>query len=157
MNTKSHPFSIAALVVGIFVLVLTEGNLGMAATDAQANGSSTNANRIDVPPSVFVIPTTVTQGRDPFFPLSTRIAAKAQQKNTDPVKPVIVTLTLKGISRTDTQMFALINDKTFATGEERDVQVGTGKVRVHCIEIREDSVTVEANGSRQELKLRPGL
>jgi hypothetical protein len=76
---------------------------------------------------------------------------------TDPVKAAPVALTLKGVSGTEGRRFALINDKTFAAGEEREIAVGNGRVRVHCLDIREDSVTVEVNGSRQELRLRPGL
>jgi hypothetical protein len=138
-----------ALFLGLFLLGQSAPRVLAAAT--------TNAPDINIPESVFIIPSNVTQGRDPFFPLSQRLLMNATPANTNNVKVAPVTLALKGISGTDSKRFALINDKTFIAGEERDVFTGASRVRVHCIEIRENSVTVEVNGTRQEIRLRPGL
>ena len=51
----------------------------------------------------------------------------------------------------------LINNGTFAEGEEGEVITAEGKVRIRCIKIKEDSVLIEAGGERQELRLRKGL
>lgn len=143
--------TIAAL--GLMLLVSAVG----AATNAPESptGSGTNAPAIKIPKSDFILPTSTDQGRDPFFPLSSRLRSRPTSNET--IKAAPVTLSLKGVSGTEGRRFALINDKTFAAGEEREIAVGNGRVRVHCLEIREDSVTVDVNGNRQELRLRPGL
>ena len=52
----------------------------------------------------------------------------------------------------------MINGRTFAEGEEGDVNTNSGKKHVRCLKIKEDSVIVELlpEGERQELKLRGG-
>ena len=123
------------------------------ATNSTASETTVAARRVQVPKSVFAIPSEASEGRDPFFPLSRRWVVNSAPKNTDNVKVAPVSLALKGISGTELKRYALINDKTFEAGEEREIN----RVRVRCIQIREDSVTVEVNGARQELRLRPGL
>ena len=53
----------------------------------------------------------------------------------------------------------MINGRTFSEGEEGDVNTNSGKKRVRCLKIKEDSAIVELlpEGERQELKLRRGL
>jgi len=123
------------------------------------NKPSVNAksDAIEVPRSEFSIPSKAGDGRDPFFPLSRRLIVEAKPKSDGGPKPVSVSLLLKGIANSGNKRFALINDKTFEAGEERDVPFGTSKVRVLCVEIGEDSAIVEVNGGRQELRLKPGL
>jgi hypothetical protein len=45
----------------------------------------------------------------------------------------------------------IINNHTFAEGDEEDVSTPGGRIRVRCVEIRGNSVLVEADGQRQEL------
>jgi hypothetical protein len=64
-------------------------------------------------------------------------------------------LMLKGISGTAARRFALINDQTFASGEQSKVKLGDSNIVVRCVEIRPNSVVVQVAGSdaKQELVL----
>jgi hypothetical protein len=105
-------------------------------------------------------------GRDPFFPDSTRrnaVVPVPPTTRTTPDKPPRApepaNLALKGVVlRTGTRM-ALINNQTFVEGETKYVRTPTGNVRVKCIEIQNRSVTIEVEGvpGRRELKLKEGL
>ena len=112
----------------------------------------------ETPQSVFILPANPKEGRDPFFPNSQRVPS-----TTPVVKPTTntthkVVLVLNGISPSSEKPLAMINGKTFAKGEDQDVPLGGG-VRVHvlCVEIKMDSVIVEVNGVRQQLRLKAGL
>ncbi len=67
--------------------------------------------------------------------------------------PVPDTLTLKGISGVRQHRFALINDATFETMEKRRVRVARTNVIVRCLEIRDDSVVIQVNGSSEKQEL----
>lgn len=97
-------------------------------------------------------------GKDPFFPKSTRRAPKTVAPDTKAVAPVIQ-LALKGISGPASRRFALINNQPLAAGEEGYVRVPGGQIKVHCWEIRDDSVVVSVEGEteKRELRLREGL
>ena len=45
----------------------------------------------------------------------------------------------------------IINNHTFALGDEGDVQTTSGRVHIRLAEIRATSVVIEVNGSRREL------
>lgn len=59
------------------------------------------------------------------------------------------------ISGTPDRRFALINNKTFAKGDQATVKVGDKRVTIHCVEIRESSVMVSIEGidGTRELKM----
>lgn len=106
--------------------------------------------------SVFVIPVTAQQGmRDPFFPNSTRLfkTPVALAPNHAPAT-VHVKLKLNGLSGSPENRLAMINGKTFATGEEGEVNTPNGRVSVHVLDISADGARVECNGELQELKLK---
>lgn len=156
MKTYSFKTSLSAFLQGVICVLLCATSSGFAKDSTPEKTGDSDA--VVVPKSDFSIPTRAGDGRDPFFPLSRRLVLDTNPtKTNDTVKSAPVSLTLKGISHTGQASFALINDKTFGVGEERDVAFGSAKIRVHCIEIREDSVLINVNGSRQELRLRPGL
>lgn len=107
--------------------------------------------------SNFVIPRNPKEGRDPFFPNST-IGIQAPATRPGPAAPVAPPkMTLMGISGPREKHLAIINGHTFGKGEEQDVPSANGKVHVRCLEIKEDSVIIDVNGERQELRLRSGL
>jgi len=135
----------------LFCGVLT---LGLAAGATPARAADTNAPSADVasPKSLFVIPTSPKEGCDPFFPDSTRPYEEALALNSHH-RGGILSLALKGLSGTPDQRLAIINNHTFAVGEEGDVITTTGRVRLRCVEIREKSVVIEVDGQRQELIL----
>lgn len=96
-------------------------------------------------------------GKDPFFPKSTRRGERLPNSQTN-ATPVIQ-LALKGISGTLGRRFALINNQPIAVGETASVKVIGGQVRVRCWEIRENSVLISIEGSseKKELRLRDSL
>ena len=154
----SRPHLERAILVGFCLLACSvAGAAGKTNAPVKAGkpANATNApaaTPIEIPKSEFALPTASAQGRDPFFPNSVRTGtAKTRDPGTS--APVSIVIELKGISG----KFALINNRTFAAGEEADVTAGKEKVHVRCVSIKEDSVLVEVEGKAQELKLRPGL
>ena len=125
---------------------------GAAAAQKSAPASKPRAE-VKIPVSIFVWPSNPAEGRDPFFPNSKHPYAEPVIKQTLTNAPV--TLTLNGISRG----LAMINGRTFSEGEEGDVSTNSGKQRVRCLKIKEDSVIIELlpEGGRRELKLRGGI
>jgi TPR repeat protein len=61
------------------------------------------------------------------------------------------TLQLTGITGFPGRPLALINGKVLAQDEETTITLGTRKVRLKCLEIRADSVSVLVNGTPLEL------
>ena len=100
--------------------------------------------------SAFVIPTNPQQGRDPFFPNSTRPyeSAPTGNKNIGDV----TSLVLKGISGSPDHRLAIINSHTFGVGDEQDLVTTHGRIHIHCVEIKANSVVIESGGQNYELK-----
>jgi len=67
--------------------------------------------------------------------------------------PVPDTLRLKAISGTSQHRFAMINDRTFEAMERGKVRVGHTNVNIRCLEIRNSSVVIQANGSPEKQEL----
>jgi hypothetical protein len=111
----------------------------------------------EVPRAVFVVPTSPKEGRDPFFPNSTLSFPQAVTKTSPTTAAAPPKMSLMGISGTRERPLAILNGKTFGKGEEQEVQSGNTKLRVRCIDIKEDSVIIDVNGERQELHMRSGL
>ncbi|HEU0037913.1 MAG TPA: hypothetical protein VFR76_01440 [Verrucomicrobiae bacterium] len=115
----------------------------------------------ETPQSVFIVPTSPSEGRDPFFPRSTRVFAgtRTAASNVKTTQPsFVVELALKGISGTRERPLAIINNQTFAPGEENDVVTGTRHVRIRCVEINvpAETVIIQIGNERRELRLRQG-
>lgn len=107
-----------------------------------------------IPQSVFTIPTNPKQGRDPFFPNSTRLPGGASLPVHSSSSHSDVTLVLKGLSGAPDHRLAIINDRTLAEGEESEINTSAGRVRIRCLQIRGEVVVVEVGGERRELRLR---
>ncbi len=121
-----------------------------------ASQSESATNSIVSPRSVFDIPATVKEGHDPFFPESTRAAdAAAAAATTAPHNPneAIANLKVPGISGTPGHQFAIINNHTFAVGDEGDVSTTSGRVHLRCVEIQPDAVVVEISGRIHRIKV----
>jgi hypothetical protein len=114
----------------------------------------------EIPQSVFIVPTSLKEARDPFFPRTTRLFAGTQSpSNVRTSQPsAVVELTLKGISGTRERPLAIINNQTFSAGEENDVVTGTRRVRIRCLEINvaAETVIIQIGNERRELRLRQG-
>lgn len=115
-----------------------------------ANGfAAPPASAPDLPPpkSVFTLPSKPQEGRDPFFPDSTRPYEEAVAATTSNV-PSITDLIVKTILVNEHgQAFALINDQTFGVGDEADVVTHAGRrIHIQCMDINaaKGTVTVEA-------------
>jgi hypothetical protein len=110
-----------------------------------------------VPQSAFIVPKKAAEGRDPFFPRSTRVYGTEPSTNKVVAVTPVAELVLKGISGTPEKPLAIINNTTFTSGEENDVVTQAGRIRIRCIEINMDAgtVVVQVGGERRELRLAP--
>jgi hypothetical protein len=116
-----------------------------------ALGQITNSPVAPVPiSSVFVQPTSASEGHDPFFPESSRPYESALP-TTHAIE--ITSLSVKGFSRVLGHEFVIINNHTFGLGDEGDVITTGGRVHIRCLEIRNNSVLIEINGQQHELGL----
>ncbi len=159
--------ALPTLALGSFALALCAAQTPPAAPSHSPSQDSSPANAqvaaLEIPKSVFANPATPQDGIDPFFPRSTRhrpppppsTAAKETKKPAPPV--VEVQLELKGISGTVERRLAIINNKTFETGEQAEVITNVGRIRITCKEIKTDSVEVVVNGQARTLSLRSKL
>ena len=106
------------------------------------------------PQSVFIIPTTPQEGKDPFFPRSTRLFNDVTVKTNQQPAGAVVELKLNGISGAADHRLAIINNRTFETGEEGEVVSNVGRARITCQDIMADSVRVLISGEERILRLR---
>jgi hypothetical protein len=109
----------------------------------------TQSAKNETPHSVFTVPANPNTGRDPFFPDSTRpyeVAVAAAPKVAD-----ITSLVLRGFSGSMDRRLVIINNHTFAPGDEGDVVTAAGRIHLTCIAIKTNSVVIEAGGQRHEI------
>jgi len=123
-----------------------------AETNAPAEKKTLIATGFGNIPSVFVVPTSPRDGRDPFFPESVR-AAESMMASTHTVE--ITSLKVPGISGTPGHLFAIINNHTFGVGEEGDVKTAGGPVHLRCVEILNNAVMIEINGQIHRIAVEP--
>lgn len=150
--------ALAQLPLASVALVLSLNPASAAPTaKAEPKAAVAEAGKIEIPKSEFVIPSVPGEGRDPFFPDSTRVALTqkpaADKPGTKVAAPVL--FSLKAITASGGRRVASINNRPFEAGEEGEIAFGTSRVRVRCIEVREDSVIIDVDGQTQELRLRP--
>jgi hypothetical protein len=118
------------------------------ATNSAAVATNAGPVELPVPRSVFDLAAKPT--KDPFFPLSLR----------QPVPSATNTLTfsassfvLKGLSGSASQRLALINNRTVAPGENAEVTTPAGRIKIHCVEIRESSVIIRAASQSEPIEI----
>ena len=131
--------------INLCLIPLTFSVVGTINARAE-NNSSTNTVQIR---SIFIAPTSNKDGRDPFFPESTRMV---QVSPTNHVAE-ITSLKVPGISGPPDHRLAIINNHTFAAGDECDVLTTTGRIHLRCVEIQKDAVIVEVNGQLHRIIL----
>ena len=136
---------------------LAIGVLLLGLTDYGAEQNSARAND-ETPKSAFI--DDVKVGKDPFFPNPTRRSGKIRVATIPndgltqtPSKNYSDQIKLKGILGSAIRPLVLINNHTFAVGEQAEVKTSEGKVRVRCLEIRERSVIVTLGGDTQRREL----
>ncbi len=128
---------------------------GLACLACWVHAEETNRLSSDViiPKSVFV--SEGDMGRDPFFPATTRLQKKAPDDagRRQPVKlDFSRLLKLTGITA-GAKPIANINNLTFATGEEQEVKVEGGRVKIRVLEIRAKSVVVSVENQSEPVVL----
>jgi hypothetical protein len=153
-HVKSCKSAMAAWLSAALVTVLPA-----AAAPAAAPAATPAATHIAplVTPEVtlrsgFVLPANPKEGRDPFFPTSTRPYEDAVSKN--PVAGDLTALVLKGFSGTPDHRLAIINNHTFGVGDEGDVLTPHSRIHIRLVEVRTNSVVIESGGQRHELSYR---
>ena len=127
--------------------------LGGVVHGAQTNTNSAPAQRVAIPQSVFA--TEGATGKDPFFPNSRRRIKQEDSGKKSPIRDFSSLLKLTGIAG-GVRPIATINNLTFAVGEEQEVKVEGGKVKIRVLQILEKSVEIKVENQPQpvELKLR---
>jgi hypothetical protein len=169
MKLRVHPLCPAAIPLAAILLCLalvshaaTKQTNAPVKTPSASPAPASTPVVTEIPRSIFVVPTSERQGRDPFFPHTTRLFAVAPTGNTNIVRTkqpsVAVELALKGISGTPDRPLAIINNQTFSVGEEGDVVTGARRMRIRCVEINvaAESVTIQIGNERRELRLKQG-
>jgi hypothetical protein len=141
---KPHILLISKAVI-VWLLLANAGMWSSAA------GINTNSASAEAPKSIFVMPGKPEEGLDPFFPNSTRPYEAAMVANRH--SAAVGSLELRGFSGDSSQHLVIINNHTFAKGDALDVITSAGRIRVRCIEIKPNSVIVEADGQRVELSM----
>jgi hypothetical protein len=112
------------------------------------------------PVSVFVMPRTPQDGRDPFFPHSMRPYGPIAPVQTNaPAIVAAIEVRLNGISGSSEHRLAIINNRTFDKGEEAEIVSGSTRSRIRCLEIKTDSVIIQLipSGERREIRMRGGV
>lgn len=157
---KLHIATFRSLTAVVAACVLCGRPLAVRSEDAPASTNNasasiaTNSPSTDsIPQSIFTIPATPSQGRDPFFPNLTDIDHATPDKSDE--KTIVPKLSLQGISGSAERRLAVIGGHSFAVGEEGDVLTPGGRVKIRCLEINETSVVIEIGGQRQELRFLP--
>lgn len=132
--------------------------LGMALVAAQCALSAapaTNSQPVEValPASVFV--TNDFSGVDPFYPKSERRVLRSNDPTAKKIGQAsgVEALLLKGIMGPPEKRIALINNLTFTKGEEQDVRVPGGKLRITCVDILSKSVIVRIEDQPEQHEL----
>lgn len=109
----------------------------------------------DIPQSVFVMPSNPKEGRNPFFPYSRM--GQVEKIIDKPAQVDPSAFTLNGIT-SPPKRTAMINGRTFETGEQGEVKLPTGgRVLIKCVEIKDGAATILVGGQLRELKLKFGL
>ena len=115
---------------------------------------------VEIPKSVFVIPDKPADGRDPLFPRSSYVYGSPPPvaTKTNGVAAPRAELVLGGVSGTEDNPLAIINNVTFGVGDSLEVTSGTRRFRIRCLEInfKTGTVVVQIGSERRVLVFRQG-
>jgi hypothetical protein len=154
MNINRHIRFGAAILFAFLAMVSTR------AAEAPALAKADSAPSAQKSAFISAFMDSKTFGRDPFFPKSKRreLPLTVNIQTNLPPGELPAGMVLKGLSGTKDKPLAIINNYTFATGEESEVRVGHQLFRVKVVEIKERSVMLQVNGQQAvELTFRRGL
>jgi hypothetical protein len=109
------------------------GNSGPAVS-AVAEEQEPAAVKATIPQSIFLIPATEKEGKDPFFPRSKRLfVTPVVTVATNPVV-TLGDLTIAGISSGEKPL-VIINNVTFGVGDTAEIISGGRRISIQCLEI----------------------
>jgi hypothetical protein len=163
-NPRRTGMALAAFAICGWLVLVAAGcsNAAKPAAPAKADekpkASATNTNAVvayDLQPKFDDDP---KKTKDPFYPKSKRRFANAAPGKSTPDAPRITELHLRGVIGSPGKFIAMINDKTFATGEKSQVAVGQGQylvVKVNKIAERTVNVSVDGEPAPRDLSLEP--
>jgi hypothetical protein len=127
------------------------GCWGAESAEPETNKEARGEELFNIPKSVFVFDQ--ERGRDPFYPRSTRF----RSREPEPAPTVSVDglveryVRLVGITGTEENRVALINDQTFKEGDAADVRLtDRQRLRVTVVRVLERSVVIRVEGSQRE-------
>jgi len=106
------------------------------------------------PKSTFAMPAAPAEGRDPFFPNSPRPYQTGVAPKANNAAPLAEVLFVKTIMPSSRGAFAVINNHTFAPGEDGTVKTSDGRfITIHCVDVNMQTgdVTIEYSGARTVL------
>ena len=127
--------------------------------DDKAKSSATNTNAVVAYDMQSTFDDDPKTAKDPFYPKSQRrLAKRVVGKTTIAEAPRMADLHLRGVIGSPGRFIAMINDKTFATGEKSQVAVGPNQylvVKVNKITERAVNVSVDGETAPRDLSLEP--
>lgn len=145
----------AACLTAVLALTMCGASTENRPAVTPAVAATNQVAKVVLPPqSIFI--DEVGQGKDPFFPNSTRREQPGKTPATVQMPTVLDQLVLKGITGTKTRRFAIINHEVFGVGEEYELTLAGQRIKVCCEQINETSVVISVRGqpNKMELKLR---
>jgi hypothetical protein len=159
---KLRLISFFKLALVLLSALFCVGRDAAAANNTATARPATNAVMVvapvPIPLSVFVVPASPKDGRNPFFPLVAPPPVPVDtSRSAQPVAVDTSLFVLKGIT-SPPRATALINNRTFEPGEEGEVRLPNGaKELVKCEQVKSESAVIIVRGERHELRLRSGL
>jgi hypothetical protein len=133
------------------LLVLAPGlQAGPAKTETPV---ATGTNSVDSPIPQAVFDITSSPVKDPFFPRSTRLAVHTAAATNSAPTINSSAFSLKGLSGPPDQRLALINNRTVASGEDAEITTSSGKVKIHCVQVKENSVVIRVENEPEPIEL----
>jgi len=151
------------LTASLFIPMANLGAKDSAAGNTKAPPPPANValaespkSAVAIPQSVFVVPVTAREGRNPFFP-NVPQPQVAQVHPEERKMADFSALVLNGLTGPP-QRTAMINGSTFVEGEAGSVKLpGGSRMAVQCEKINDDGVIVVVGSERRELRLRRSL
>ncbi len=105
--------------------------------------------------STFTMPKQISEGRDPFYPESTRVFQAVMLESPNRSKIEVSSLSVKGYYRDAKGAYVIINNHTFTVGDEGDVLTTGGRIHLKCVDVLANAVVIEFNGSMHQLPINP--
>lgn len=151
-----HNLLLATLLMGTLATVATsQAASSNAPTNTKTNAPADNTATLAVVSPKSRFSSLPGGGKDPFHPDSVRTRRTTTVAQTNQVPVVVVPeVKINGFSGNPALPLVILNNVTFGEGDEQTVMTAAGRAKVRCVQIRtqDQSVVIEINGERRELK-----